>query len=62
MTNHPFYLAFGMAVLSLVGMAEYRGWSLTSVNEVKNVPKTVRENPGVYRSVYRPYPHYTGGK
>ena len=36
--------------------AEYRGWSLTRVNEVKNVPKTMRDNPGAYRSHYSIYP------
>jgi hypothetical protein len=43
-------------------VAEYRGWSLDSVNEVKNVPRSVRDNPGSYRSVYSSYHHYTGGK
>ena len=42
--------------------AEYRGWSLDTIEEVKNVPKSVRDNPGSYRSVYSGYHHYTGGK
>jgi hypothetical protein len=29
---------------------------------MKNVPKSVRDNPGSYRSVYGFYHHYTGGK
>jgi hypothetical protein len=53
------YAAF---VLATAAVAEYRGWSLMSVDEVKNVPKSVRDNPGSYRSVYRSYHHYTGGK
>lgn len=56
------YLVYGMIVMGLLGTAEYRGWSLTSVNEVKNVPRSVRDNPGSYRSVYSSYHHYTGGK
>ncbi len=56
------YLLYGMIVLGMLGTAEYRGWSLTPVNEVKNVPKSVRDNPGSYRSVYSGYHHYTGGK
>lgn len=56
------FLIYGLAVLGLVSAAEYRGWNLTSVNEVKNVPKSVRDNPGSYRSVYGFYHHYTGGK
>lgn len=60
--SHPFYLAYGVLLLGLVGMAEYRGWSLASVNEVKNVPRTVRDNPGAYRSHYAFLPRYIGGK
>jgi hypothetical protein len=57
-----FLLVYGIAVLVAVSAAEYRGWSLNSVDEVKNVPKSVRDNPGSYRSVYGYYHHYTGGK
>ena len=56
------FLIYGMAVLATVGIAEYRGWSLNKVDEVLNVPKSVRDNPGSYRSVYGSYHHYTGGK
>ncbi len=56
------YILYGVMVLGTLGMAEYRGWSLDSVNEVKNVPRSVRDNPGSYRSVYNGYHHYTGGK
>ncbi len=56
------YLAYGVVVLGLLGIAEYRGWSLDSINQVKNVPKSVRDNPGSYRSVYGGYHHYIGGK
>lgn len=60
--KHPFFLPYGLALLSLVGFAQYRGWSLQSVNEVKNVPRSVRDNPGVYRSTYVGYHRYSGGK
>ena len=56
------YLLYGVLVLGIVTFAEYRGWSLDSMNQLKNVPKTVRDNPGSYRSVYSSYHHYTGGK
>ena len=56
------FLIYGIAVLSVVSLAEYRGWSLNRVDEVLNVPKSVRDNPGSYRSVYGFYHHYTGGK
>ena len=57
-----FFLIYGLAVLGGVSVAEYQGWSLNRVNEVLNVPKSVRDNPGSYRSVYGYYHHYTGGK
>ena len=56
------FLIYGIAVLATVGLAQYRGWSLNRVDEVRNVPKSVRDNPGSYRSVYGSYHHYTGGK
>jgi hypothetical protein len=56
------YILYGVIVLGTLGMAEYRGWSLNSVDDVKNVPRSVRDNPGSYRSVYGYYHHYTGGK
>jgi len=56
------YLLYGVLVLGSVTFAEYRGWSLDSMNQLKNVPKSVRDNPGSYRSVYGSYHHYTGGK
>ena len=57
-----FFLIYGIAVLAGVSFSEYRGWSLNRVDEVPNVPKSVRDNPGSYRSVYGYYHHYTGGK
>jgi len=56
------YILYGAAVLLGLGVAQYQGWSLATVNEVKNVPRSVRDNPGSYRSVYNSYHHYTGGK
>ncbi len=60
--RHPLYLVYGLALLSLVTMAEFRGWSLTSVNEMKDVPKSIRDNPGAYRAHYAYHPRYFGGK
>jgi hypothetical protein len=56
------YLIYGFLVLGSVAMAQYRGWSMDTMNEVKNVPRSIRENPGAYRSIYSSYHHYTGGK
>jgi hypothetical protein len=60
--RNPIYMAYGVLLLGLLGAAQYTGWSLQKVNEVKNVPKTVRDNPGAYRSHYGGYYRYFGGK
>ena len=46
--KHPLYLIYGVLLLGLLGVAEYSGSPLfaTNPNEVKNVPKSVRDNPG----------------
>ena len=56
------YLAYGVLVLGGTGFAQYHGWSLDKISQLKIVPKSVRDNPGSYRSVYGFYHHYTGGK
>ena len=56
------YLIYAVIVMLGLGVAQFRGWSLATINEVKNVPRSVRDNPGSYRSIYSSYHHYTGGK
>jgi hypothetical protein len=56
------YLAYGVLVLGGTGFAQHSGWSLDRISQLKHVPKSVRDNPGSYRSVYGFYHHYTGGK
>jgi hypothetical protein len=46
------YTMWAVAVLALLGAAQYRGWSLTRANESRNNPRSVRDNPGAYRSSY----------
>jgi hypothetical protein len=58
MTRHPFYLAFGLLLITTLAAAEWRGWSALRPTEVKNVPRTVRDNPGSYR----PHYHYLGSR
>ena len=62
--RHPLYLLFGVSMLALLGLSAYSGTPLFGgrVNEAKVVPRTVRDNPGAYRSIYGVYPHYVGGK
>ena len=56
------YLAFGAGVLALLGMAEYRGWSLLPTRSERANPQSVRDNPGAYRPVYVGTGRYSGGK
>lgn len=62
--RHPLYMLYSLLLLGWMGVAAYRGSPMigAKTNEVKNVPKTVRDNPGAYRSVYGGYTHYVGGK
>ncbi len=46
------YTIWGAAVLLLLAVAQYSGWSLTSTNNGKTNPRSVRANPGAYRSPY----------
>ncbi|OLD83466.1 MAG: hypothetical protein AUF67_00830 [Acidobacteria bacterium 13_1_20CM_58_21] len=56
------YVLYGFLVLATAAFGQYRGWSFDTINQVKNIPKSVRDNPGSYRAVYGGYHHYTGGK
>ena len=58
----PGYFIYGLLLLTGVTLAAFRGWGLNRVNQLKDVPKTVRDNPGAYRSHYGYYPRYVGGK
>ena len=62
MIGNALYLAFGLFVIGGVSWYEYRGYSFAKYQEVRNVPKSVRDNPGAYRSHYSYYPRYVGGK
>ena len=56
------YLIYSMGMLTSATWAEFRGYTMSSVNQTKVAPKTVRDNPGAYRSHYAFYPRYVGGK
>jgi threonine/homoserine/homoserine lactone efflux protein len=46
------YALYGAAVLMLLGVTQWRGWSLTSATSSQTNPRSVRANPGAYRSLY----------
>lgn len=57
------YRLFAAGVALFLGWALWRGWSPLRADKVDKVPKSVRDNPGAYRSHYRSYGRrYYGGK
>jgi hypothetical protein len=49
----------------LLVVAELRGWTPMRPTEVKNIPRSIRDNPGAYRPHYRTFfgsGHYMRGK
>ena len=56
------YFLFGLSVLAGATAADTRGWLGTRPGRVDNVPRSIRDNPGAYRSLYRGSPRYYGGK
>jgi hypothetical protein len=58
----PMFLTYGVILLALSAYAQYSGWSLARINQQKVAPKTIRDNPGAYRSMYGGYFRYIGGK
>jgi hypothetical protein len=62
MRRHPIYTLFGVLVLAAFGAAELRGWTLLRPGQVRTTPRSIRENPGAYRTIYRGGGRYMGGK
>jgi hypothetical protein len=60
--KNPIYTGYGILLLAAISAAQWFGASLTPVTAVKNVPTSVRENPGIYRSHYGYLPRWFGGK
>ena len=56
------YLLAGLSLLGATGMADTRGWLTSRPSAVSNVPRSIRENPGAYRSLYNGSPRSFGGK
>ena len=55
MRRHPIYLLLGALLVGGAVFADARGWTLASATERRAAagPRSVRENPGAYTSVYR---------
>jgi hypothetical protein len=55
-------MLYGLALIGFAGYANFSGWSVSKPAEVRGVPKSIRDNPGIYRSIYTGYGRYSGGK
>lgn len=53
---------YAAGTVAALAWALWTGWWFTPVERVAGVPKSVRDNPGSYRSHYSHYRRYTGGK
>jgi hypothetical protein len=58
------FTIYALALALGAGWTQYRGWSMDRVNEMKDVPKSIRDNPGAWRSHYGSsgVGRYYGGK
>ena len=56
------YLLVGLMLVGAAGAADQRGWLGARPTTVRNVPRSIRDNPGAYRSLYNGSPRYFGGK
>jgi len=60
--RNPLFLIYGVLLIGFASFAHYRGWGFSRINEQKVLPKSIRDNPGAYRSTYGGYSRYIGGK
>lgn len=56
------YLLLGMLALAGAVRADTHGWFASRPDRLTNVPASVRDNPGAYRSLYQASPRSIGGK
>jgi hypothetical protein len=52
----------GLAVVTATYFADTRGWLATRPSTIQNVPRSIRDNPAAYRSLYSSSPRLFGGK
>ncbi|HAX44133.1 MAG: hypothetical protein KJZ79_14900 [Bryobacteraceae bacterium] len=62
MLKNPIFSAYSLLLLGSAAFAQWTGFGLNPATPIKDVPKSVRENPGVYRSHYAFLPRWFGGK
>jgi hypothetical protein len=56
------YLIFGLLTSGGAFAADRDGWLTSRATVLRNVPRSIRDNPGAYRSLYAGSPRLFGGK
>jgi hypothetical protein len=59
---NPLFLLYGILLIGASTFGEYRGFSFSRISQQKVLPKSIRDNPGAYRSTYGGFSRYIGGK
>lgn len=62
MRRHPVYLAVGLLLILGATFVDLRGWSVAGAGAARAGPRSVRANPGAYRSTYRSSARFRHGK
>ena len=58
----PFYMIYSVLLVGAWAVLSYKGYSLDRYQQINDVPRRIRNNPGAYRPHYSDGPRYTGGK
>lgn len=56
------YIVYGLLTTGWAVGADRAGWLTRRADVVHNVPRSIRDNPGAYRSLYNGSPRFFGGK
>lgn len=56
------YLLLGLLLIGGARVGDGRGWFTRRPDPLSGVPRSIRDNPGAYRSLYNGAPRYFGGK
>ena len=56
------FLLLGLSIVGSAVVADTRGWLATRPTMIGNVPRSIRDNPAAYRSLYGGSPNLFGGK
>lgn len=62
MIRSALHLLLGLTLLGGAATADVLGWFGTRPTTLRDVPRSVRENPGAYRALYQGAPRLFGGK